>query len=115
MIIIRLFQKKDVQKAAANSKSKDSKLLSYCMESFFADPNYSKETKVFYDQFKKDGYDAIPDVRDVLSGTSETATIILNTDKVKVKSSTYITKDILRNGKAFAKKSGKLPISDVVK
>jgi hypothetical protein len=105
----------DVQKALQSPSKKEIHKLSYCVNSFFGDPNYSKETKVFYDYYRSKGYDAIPDIHDRLSGTSKTAMIIINPDKVSVTSSTYITKDVMKSAKAYAKKSGKLKVSELIK
>ena len=106
---------RDVQKALQNPSGKDIHKLSYSVNSFFGDPGYSKETKAFYDYYRSKGYDAIPDVHDRLSGTSKTAMIIINPDKVTMTSSTYITKDVMKLAKSYVKKSGKLKVSELIK
>ena len=79
------------------------------------DPDYKKETKKIYEEYKKEGYDAIPDIHDRYDGTSETATIIINTDKIQVESTTKITKDVYKTGKQYVKQNGKLKVSDIMK
>lgn len=106
---------RDVQKALQNPSGKDIHKLSYSVNSFFGDPNYSKETKAFYDYYRSKGYDAIPDVHDRLSGTSKTAMIIINPDKVTMTSSTYITKDIMKSAKSYVKNLEKLKVSELIK
>lgn len=106
---------RDVQKALQNPSGKDIHKLSYCVNSFFGDPNYINETKAFYDYYRNKGYDAIPDVHDRLSGTSKTAMIIINPDKVTMTSSTYITKDVMKSAKTYVKTLEKLKVSDLIK
>ena len=71
--------------------------------------------QVVYDHFRQKGYDVIPDLHDRLSGTSNTAMIVINPDKVEITSYTTITKDVYRAGRDYAKSLGKLPISDLIK
>ena len=105
----------DVERAVKNPNDKDSKRLAYAVSSMFGDPDYKKETMKMYDGYKKEGYDAIPDIHDRYDGTSETATIIINTNKVKVDSTTKITKDIYKSGKQYVKKLGNLKVNDIMK
>lgn len=104
----------DLKNMIKNPSSKESQSLAYGVNSIFGDPNYKKETMQFYDEYRKAGYDAIPDLHDIYNGTSETATIIINPKKVKVESYTYITKDIYKSGKSFVKSIGKLKPSDLI-
>lgn len=73
-----------IYKAIKNPNGKDGQKLAYGVSIMLGDPNYKEETKTVYKHFKDAGYDAIPDFTDRLSGTSNTAMIILNHDKVKV-------------------------------
>lgn len=104
-----------IERAIKNPSGKEAKKLSYGINSFLGDPTFSQESKTVYDHFRKQGYDAIPDVHDIMSGTSTTATIIINPDKVKVTSTTSITKDVLKEGKQYVKSIEKLKVSDVIK
>lgn len=107
--------KVDIEKAMKNPSGKEGQKLSYGVSSFLADPNYINESKLVYEHFKKAGFDAIPDVHDQLSGTSETAMIIINPEKVEIKSTTLITKDVMRSAKEYVKSIEKLKVSDLIK
>ena len=76
--------------------------------------NYKEEAKKVYDVFRENGYDAIPDLHDILSGTSQTATIVINPNKLKITSTTTITKDIMKEGKNYLKTLEKLPVSELL-
>ena len=78
------------------------------------DPNYASESKKIYDIFREYGYDAIPDIHDRLSGTSETALIVINPNKLKVTSSQEITKDVRKAAKEYVKQLEKLKASELV-
>lgn len=106
---------KDVEAAVNNPNNKESKKLAYAVSSMLGDPDYKKETKKIYDLYKKEGYDAIPDIHDRYDGTSETATIIINTDKVQVSSTTEITRDIYKSGKQYVKQIGNLKVNEIMK
>ena len=105
----------DIKKMLLNPKSNESQRVSYSISSFFGDPNYYRETKKYYDQFKKEGYDAIPDIHDKMSGTSETAMIVINPSKLEIVSTTTLTKDVQKAGERFAKSLGKLPVNEIIK
>lgn len=77
--------------------------------------NYKEEAKKVYDVFRENGYDAIPDLHDILSGTSQTATIVINPNKLKITSTTTITKDLMKEGKNYLKTLEKLPVSELLK
>lgn len=106
---------KDIQKALKNPTDRESQKLAYAVVSFFGDPNYINETSTIYKHFRDKGYDAIPDLHDTLSGTSKTATIIINPNKLKITSTTTITKDVMRAGKKHVKTLEKLKVSDLIK
>ena len=93
---------------------KDSAKLSYVVSSLLADPQYVSESKIVYDHFRKLGYDAIPDSHDIMSGTSETAMIIINPSKVNMTSSTAITKDVMKEAKSYVKTLDKLKVSELI-
>ena len=78
--------------------------MAYAVSSFLGDENYASESKVVYEHFRNKGYDAIPDVHDRLSGTSNTAIIVINPDKLELTSSTVITKDIMKEAKNYIKR-----------
>ena len=104
-----------IRKALADPEGKSGQKLAYGVSTFLGDPNYADESKVVYDHFRQKGYDVIPDLHDRLSGTSNTAMIVINPDKVEVTSYTTITKDVYRAGRDYVKSLGKLPISDLIK
>lgn len=103
-----------IKRALENPSGKDGQKLSYGVSSFLGDPNYAEESKTVYAHFRNKGYDAIPDVHDILSGTSETAMIVINPSKVEVSSVTMITKDVMKAGKAYVKSLEKLKTSDLI-
>ncbi len=104
-----------IRKALADPEGRSGQKLAYGISTFLGDPNYADESKIVYDHFRQKGYDVIPDLHDRLSGTSNTAMIVINPDKVEVTSYTTITKDVYRAGRDYVKSLGKLPISDLIK
>lgn len=104
-----------IKKAAEDPSGKDAQLLSYSVGSLLASPNYTNEAKSVYKHFRDKGYDAIPDVYDVMTGTSKTAAIIINPNKLEITSVTMITKEHMKAGKAFVKSVEKLKVSDILK
>lgn len=57
---------------------------------------------------------SIPDSHDIMSGTSETAMIIINPSKVSMTSSTAITKDVMKAAKSYVKTLDKLKVSELI-
>lgn len=110
----KVVDEKMLKNAMKNPSSKEAHKLAYGISSTLADPNYVQESKVIYSQFRKAGYDAIPDTHDRFSGTSETAMIILNPDKVELTSSTTITKDMTKSTKKYVKSLEKLKTSELI-
>lgn len=106
--------RKDVENAINNPTSKESKRLAYGVSSFLANGEFAPEAKKVYDHFKKEGYDALPDLYDRYTGTSTTAMIVINPSKLEMKSTTLITKDVMKAGKKYVKSAGKLKVSDVL-
>lgn len=106
---------KDLERALQNPSGKEGQKLAYSVSSFLGDGNYAKESKVVYEHFRNKGYDVIPDLHDTLSGTSKTAMIVINPNKVKITSTTMITKDILKAGKKHVKSLEKLKVSELIK
>lgn len=107
--------KEDVVNALNYPNKKESRVLAYCVNSFFGDSQYKDETMAIYKHFRDLGYDAIPDIHDSLTGTSKTAMIVINPEKVSISSTTAITKDVMRDAKKYVKSIGKLPIDDILK
>lgn len=107
--------KTDIEKALKNPSGKEGQKLSYGVSSFLADPNFAEDAKLVYEHFRKAGFDAIPDVHDQLSGTSETAMIIINPEKVEITSKTMITKEVMKSAKDYVKTLEKLKVSDLIK
>ena len=77
------------------------------------DSRYAKEAAIIYKHFKDKGYDAIPDMTDRDGGGFDTSMIIMNTDKIKMSSSTKITRDIMKEAKSFVKTLAEKPWEDV--
>lgn len=105
----------DVEKALRNPSSKESVKLAYGINTFLGDGSMAAESKIVYKHFRDKGYDAIPDIHDRLTGTSETAMIVINPDKLQVTSSTVITKDVMKEAREYVKSLEKLPISELIK
>jgi len=106
---------KDLERALQNPSGRDGLKLAYAVSSFLGDGNYAKESKVVYEHFRNKGYDVIPDLHDTLSGTSKTAMIVINPNKVEVTSTTKITKDIMKAGKKHVKSLEKLKVNELIK
>ena len=106
---------KEFENGIKNPLSSDGKKVLYCLSSILGDPNYSKEASSVYSFFRSKGYDAIPDIHDRLSGTSSTAMIVINPQKVDISSTTYISKDVLKSAKRYMKTLEKLPVSELLK
>ena len=94
--------------------SKNSKNLAISVMAMFGNGNYSKEAKVFYDEFRKNGFDMIPDLYDRNTGTSKTASIILSPDKIKSIGEYTLTKDDIKRAKEYLKTVEKLYESEYV-
>ena len=110
----KTIDRKMLKDAMKNPSSKEAYKLAYGINSMLADPSYPEESKVLYSYFRKAGYDAIPDTHDRLSGTSKTAMIIINPDKVKLTSSVAITKDMMKSTKKYVKSLEKLEVSELI-
>ncbi len=107
--------KDNIRKALKDPSGKDAQKLGYAVSSFLADPNYVDESKAIYEHFKSKGYDVIPDLHDTLSGTSKTAMIVINPNKLEITSTTRITKDVMKDAKTYVKSIEKLPVSELIK
>lgn len=105
----------DIKRALNNPLGKDGQKLAYAISTFLGDENYFEEAKIVYHHFREKGYDALPDVHDVLSGTSNTAMIIINPEKIEMFSSTYITKEIMKEAKKYIKSIEKLKVNELIK
>lgn len=85
---------------------------SWALSAMLANPNCTDMAKSFYQFVRNKGYDCIVDSYDRGNGTSESATIIINPNKVKLQSKTLITKDILNDAKSYVKSLEKLKTAD---
>lgn len=107
--------KDDLYRSLKDPNSKSAQKLSYGVSSFLGDENYADDSKIVYEHFRNKGYDAIPDIHDLLSGTSKTAMIVINPNKVEVTSVTMISKDVMKSAKSYVKTLEKLKVSDLIK
>lgn len=107
--------KDDLYRSLKDPNSKNAQKLSYGVSSFLGDENYADDSKIVYEHFRNKGYDAIPDIHDLLSGTSKTAMIVINPNKVEVTSVTMISKDVMKSAKSYVKTLEKLKVSDLIK
>lgn len=95
---------------------KDNKLrLGYSVNMIFGDPEYSKFTKAFYDEFRKNGYNGVRDIHDSMSGTAKNPLIIIDPNIVDVMKTTEITKEMYKDNARYVKKLDKLKIDDLIK
>lgn len=101
--------------AFVDGKKPSDKRLAFAVSAMLGNDEHASANKHILDYCRKNGYDAIPDLNDIYTGTGTTSTIILNSSKCAVKETTYITKDIYKAGKKYAKSLGKLPVDDVIK
>lgn len=106
--------KSDARRLYNNQKSIQSQRTAYALCTFLAAPFFKKEAVNIYDQFRKSGYDAIPDMTDRMTGVSETAMIILNPEKVDVTSSIKINKEIMKDGEEYIKQFPTLKRSEIL-
>ena len=97
-----------------NPSSDEAMKLAYAVSSMFGDPSYYNETKQLFDDYKSKGFDAIPDLQDIMTGTSKTATIIINTNKIKTISVNPISKSDMKKAKQYVKSLEKLKVSDII-
>lgn len=97
-----------------NPSGEQAQKLSYGVNSFLADPNFTEESRLMYAHFRNSGFDAIPDIHDIYSGTSKTATIILNPDKINITSTTHITKEVMKEAKLYVKTLEKLKVNRLI-
>lgn len=104
----------DIDNALKNPLGKEGQKLAYGLSSFLGNANYSEEAKAIYKYFRDQGYDALPDIYDRLSGTSNTAMIVINPDKIEISSTTEISKDVMSAGKKYVKTLEKLKVSDLL-
>lgn len=108
------FTQAEARRLAKDPNSKKAKQVGFAVSSIFGDSDYAPETKQFYNYFRKNGFDIIPDTHDVMSGTSETASICINPNKIVQHKTTVITKDIMKQGKRIIKQYGKLPVDEAI-
>ena len=103
-----------INKALKDPTSKDARKLAYAFSSILANPAFSKYSSKIYDQFRSEGYDAIPDLFDRNIGVSRTASIVIRPEKITTVSSLEIDKSVYKKCKKFVRKQGNVPISDIV-
>lgn len=103
----------DAKYAAANPDSYAAKRMAQAVSFWMGDARYAKEAAIIYKHFKDKGYDAIPDITDRDGGGFDTSMIIMNTDKIKMTSSTKISRDIMKEAKSFVKTLSEKPWDDI--
>lgn len=109
------FDQATIKKAQQNPGGKEAMKIALGVSAVLGDGrNYGHIATKVYEEFRKNGYDAIPDFNDTLTGRSETASIIINTNKIKVSSTTEITKDVMKEGMSYLKTLNDLPISKLI-
>ena len=112
--VSKSISKEELKRALKSPESKEAQKISYGVNTLLGDGNYANESKLVYEHFRNKGYDAIPDIHDRFTGTSNTATIIINPDKVEITSTTTISKDVMKSAKSYVKTLDKLKVSDLI-
>lgn len=97
-----------VKKAYNNPNSIESKQLGFIACSILGEPSYADSAKILYEHMRNKGYDVIPDLADVYSGTSDTAMIIINPNKVSGIGKVTVSKEIYKDAKAYVKQLEKV-------
>lgn len=102
-----------VDYALKNPDSNAAKRLAQATSFWLGDGRYAEEAKIVYKHFMDKGYDAIPDITDREGGASKTAMIVMNTDKVKITSTTKITRNVMKDAKAFVATLSEIEVKDI--
>ena len=106
----------NIDRMIADPKATDSKQMAFVFNAMFVmNEEHGDDIKKAFNYYQKNGYDAIPDIHDTWAGTSETAMIVLNPNKVKVIETTLLTKEIFDAGKAYVKTLGRIPEDEAFK
>lgn len=113
MVLGKEIDNKLLNEINKNPDSKDAQKVAFVVSAVLGDANYKNEAKMVYNHFRQNGYDAIPDLNDLMTGTSETAKIVINPNKLEVTSTTTITKDLMKEGKQYLKTLADLPCSEL--
>lgn len=104
-----------IRAALKKPSGKEGQKLTWGVCNMLADPNHVEDAKRIYEHFRELGFDSLPDLADRLSGTSKTAMIIINPQKIQVTSTTAITKDVMQEAKRYVKSLEKLKCSEFIK
>lgn len=99
----------------SNQTPKKAAVTSYAVSNMLGNGAFAGDAKMFYSHFRKQGWDAIPDLHDSFLGVSSAPMIVINPNKIAFESSTLITKDIMASGRQYVKELGKLPGSEYLK
>lgn len=113
MVLGKEIDDKLMSQIAKDPNGKDAQKVAFVVSAVLGDGQYKNEAKTVYDHFRQNGYDAIPDLNDLMTGRSETAKIIINPNKLEVTSTTTITKDLMKEGKRYLKTLADLPCSEL--
>lgn len=96
--------------------SNSSKAMAFTVNTVLVSADEHEQlVKSIYKYFLEQGFDAIPDIHDTWDGTSETATIIINPNKVKVTETTVLTNDVFKAGKEYVKTLEKLKMDEALR
>ena len=99
--------------AINNPNTNAAKRLAQGVSFWLGDGSKAETAKIVYKHFIDQGFDAIPDLTDRDGGVSETAMIVMNTDKVKITSTTKLTKNVMKEAKAFVKTLAEIQVEDI--
>ena len=102
-----------IKYAINNPNTNAAKRLAQGVSFWLGDGSKAETAKIVYKHFIDQGFDAIPDLTDRDGGVSETAMIVMNTDKVKITSTTKLTKDVMKEAKAFVKTLAEIQVEDI--
>lgn len=107
--------KEHINKILKTPSSNEAKTMAYGFSMILGNSKYSKYVSKIYDSFRKEGYDAIPDLFDRNNGSSKTASIVIRPDKLKTISSLELDKETYKKVKKYFKTLEKIPISEIAK
>ena len=91
------------ERCITHPNSKEAKKMAYVFCSTFGNTAISDSVSKVYDKFRKNGFDAMPDIYDIYTGASSSPLIILNPNSIKMTDSHFITKEIMKDGRRYIK------------
>ena len=92
----------------------DRNRLAYGLSMMYGDAHYASTTRQVYKTFIEKGYDAIPDFNDTMIGTSSSAMVVINPDKLSMTAFTKIDRKVLKEATNYVSKLSQLPVNQLL-